>query len=340
MLRRCMTVSPLTVLLLICHVRLAQPFVALGIRSLPSATPTLPYPAPSHRIQSPRTQRAAHATQQDPTDVSQNRSNPLLKTLGDDVNATKATAVALLVPILSTVSSARAVGSLLWRIRRDIDRDRQRPSTAGNGRPKGISWWSDRPAFQRLSSWAFEQCAACTASPEENSARTIDRTQVYAGILLVHLHLAQYLGVAACHPPSRDTVDSLVDRADCARPGLVTQQEFTNVLVLSCAHISGRIAVYSILLLGLPLAGAKIAMWTAPLRQRLGSVLLGPTGTAGQNMVLYSALESASWLFQHIVSLTVFVTAVPILVNWIDRQAQRLVKLNPKKPRRWWMLSE
>lgn len=46
-------------------------------------------------------------------------------------------------------------------------------------------------AFRRLTKWAFEQV-------ESNQSGTVDKKELYAGLLLIHLKLAIYAGPAAC----------------------------------------------------------------------------------------------------------------------------------------------
>ena len=45
--------------------------------------------------------------------------------------------------------------------------------------------------FQSLVKWAFEQV-------DTDNSGTIDKKELYAGLLLIHLHLASYAGPAAC----------------------------------------------------------------------------------------------------------------------------------------------
>jgi hypothetical protein len=46
-------------------------------------------------------------------------------------------------------------------------------------------------AFRRLTKWAFSKVDA-------NSTGSVNKDELYAGVLLVHLRLARYTGSAAC----------------------------------------------------------------------------------------------------------------------------------------------
>ena len=47
-------------------------------------------------------------------------------------------------------------------------------------------------AFKKLTKWAFQVC-------DNNHTGSINKTELYAGFLLVHLNLAKYAGPAACY---------------------------------------------------------------------------------------------------------------------------------------------
>jgi len=54
------------------------------------------------------------------------------------------------------------------------------------------SWLTRSRGFQHLCKWAFGVC-------DSNGTGSINKTELYAGFLLVHLTLAKYAGPAACY---------------------------------------------------------------------------------------------------------------------------------------------
>ena len=111
---------------------------------------------------------------------------------------------------------------------------------------KHSSFWTRTRAFKRLTKWAFGVC-------DRNQSGEINKTELYAGLVLVHLNLAKYVGPAACFPPSRDVVDRLFDASDDNRSGGIDEEEFNQIMVVLCSEITGRILTYyTILILAVP----------------------------------------------------------------------------------------
>lgn len=108
------------------------------------------------------------------------------------------------------------------------------------------SFWTRTKAFRKLTKWAFGVC-------DRNQSGEINKTELYAGLVLVHLNLAKYVGPAACFPPSRDTVDKLFDASDDDNSGGIDENEFTQIMIVLCSEITGRIITYyTILILAVP----------------------------------------------------------------------------------------
>jgi len=58
--------------------------------------------------------------------------------------------------------------------------------------------WMRTGAFRKLCKWAFDIC-------DSDGTGEIDKTELYAGLLLVHINLAKYAGPAACYVrPKKD----------------------------------------------------------------------------------------------------------------------------------------
>jgi hypothetical protein len=93
-------------------------------------------------------------------------------------------------------------------------------------------------AFQRLTKWAFSVC-------DSDGTGQVGKTELYAGILLVHLQIAKYAGAAACYPPTRQVVDDLFEASDDDQSGGIDEKEFASILVICCAQILRYVYVHS-----------------------------------------------------------------------------------------------
>ena len=171
--------------------------------------------------------------------------------------------------------------------------------------------WFRRPApvLSRLSAWAFSVC-------DSNHSGKINKAELYAGILLCHIHLAKYTGVVACHPPDRSKVDAFFDLADTDGNGLVGRQEFQDICKLCLSHIGSRIIVYyTILLAAVPFLSGKVLH------------------SLGRSHWMGGILASSQVLAEHLISLALFVAVVPVAFDQIDKLTQYLVK----NQKRWWL---
>lgn len=90
--------------------------------------------------------------------------------------------------------------------------------------------WSRFGALKRLTAWAFQVCDV------EGNGR-VDKTETYAGVLLVHLRMAQYAGVAACHPPGRQEINELFNLIDWGRTGWLDEHDFSDIVVVCVSTV-------------------------------------------------------------------------------------------------------
>jgi len=97
-------------------------------------------------------------------------------------------------------------------------------------------------AFRALVDKAYAVC-------DSDKAGKITKTELYAGLLLVHLNLAKYAGPAACYPPTRKVCDQLFEAADADRSGTIDKDEFVKIMGITCAQITGRILIYYLVLI-------------------------------------------------------------------------------------------
>lgn len=84
---------------------------------------------------------------------------------------------------------------------------------------------------------------------DRNKSGHLNKTELYAGLILVHLNLAKYAGPAACYPPTRETVDQLFDAADRDKSGGIDGEEFDRIMIILCSGITFRMATYYLILI-------------------------------------------------------------------------------------------
>jgi hypothetical protein len=161
--------------------------------------------------------------------------------------------------------------------------------------------------LRKLIAWAYHVCA------ETKKDGKIDPAALYAGTLLVHLQLSKYLGVAACHPPTRDAVDELFELADQDRSGDLNQQEFTNAVLVACTPISLRVAIYWSLLAVLPML----------VSHTMGGILRVVQGHIQNYYLPRASTILLQGTVQYIFSLCFFSLAIPFLFDSVDRVSRR-----------------
>jgi hypothetical protein len=151
-------------------------------------------------------------------------------------------------------------------------------------------------AFQTLVKKTFEQVD--TAKNDE-----VDKNELYAGLLMVHLKLAKFCGPAACYPPSKEACDKLFDAADADQSGGISCEEFSRILGVLCAQIMFRMLVYYLVLI----------LFVPFLSSRVVDFLKIDNG---------SYLEMAA---EQAISMSVFFGAIPTIWNTIDEGAREKV---------------
>lgn len=196
--------------------------------------------------------------------------------------------------------------------------------------------------LKRLALWAFDVCATTTAGgggPDNNShppslkRRRVDRNAFYSGILLVHLHLAKYVGVAACHPPTRDQIDELFQLADHDRSGTLNEEEFTNAVIVACIPITSRIVTYWSLLAVLPILVARTGGVLA--RVMRGSINSMPTSLVQRSLAI------AEWAVEYALQIIFFSILVPNIFSRIDKEMRSRARAKAKRRNQntslWWL---
>jgi hypothetical protein len=159
-------------------------------------------------------------------------------------------------------------------------------------------------AFKKLTKWAFSVC-------DSDKTGQLGKSELFAGLLLVHVNLAKYAGAAACYPPSREVVEQLFEASDDDNSGYIDEEEFTSIVVICCGQIFSRMLVYySVFAVMAPyLAGNIVSNIDSFV---LGSELLKP------GLLPKPVIDTALYIMEPAVGLVFFFLLIPLLFNVID----------------------
>lgn len=192
------------------------------------------------------------------------------------------------------------------------------------------SWLLRTKWFERLSHWAFGVC-------DGNSTGRINKDELYAGVLLVHVNLAKYAGPAACYPPSRTVVEGLFSAVDKDQSGQINQEEFAHILRVCSVHIASRIFVYyAILILLVPKLADAIVDGMLYINDKFidttsddGKITTGPVNNAITKLLEYvETILTWNQIAERIVGLLILFSIIPIIFEWIDqRSTQTALKM-------------
>jgi EF hand len=184
-----------------------------------------------------------------------------------------------------------------------------------------LNWLTRTKSFRRLTKWAFVQCDA-------SGNGKLTKTELYGGILLVHLQLAKYAGAAACYPPSKIVIDQLFDASDDDKSGYIDEDEFIKIMVICCAQIASRIIVYfAILVLLANVLAEYIITGLANLDEYMGwNVAKGKGGMVSGFFAVVESFLTFGELAQNTLSLLLFFVVVPMIFDYIDNSSNEAAK--------------
>mmetsp|Transcript_21521 Transcript_21521/g.26624 ORF Transcript_21521/g.26624 Transcript_21521/m.26624 type:complete len:215 (-) Transcript_21521:32-676(-) len=98
-----------------------------------------------------------------------------------------------------------------------------------------------------MTDWAFDVV-------DTDKSGDVDKKELYAGLLLIHINLATYAGPAACKPMTREMVDEVFDKMDVDSSGTLNRGEFQEVMMILCSQIFSRVIMqWSLTLLIVPM---------------------------------------------------------------------------------------
>jgi hypothetical protein len=184
-----------------------------------------------------------------------------------------------------------------------------------------LNWLTRTKSFRRLTKWAFVQC--------DNSGNGhLTKTELYGGILLVHLQLAKYAGAAACYPPSKAVIDKLFEASDEDNSGYIDEDEFSKIMVICCAQIASRIVVYfAILVLFANLLAEYMILGLISLDEYLGwNVAKGEKSMVSGFFAMIETFLTFGELAQSTLSLLLFFVVVPMIFDYIDNSSNEAAK--------------
>ena len=101
----------------------------------------------------------------------------------------------------------------------------------------GKTFFSKSKRFQKLVDHVY-------ASIDTDNSGEIDKQELYAGLILIHLRLAAYVGPAACRPATKEYVEEIFDLLDHDGSGQLNRQEFGTVITVLLSQIMTRVCLH------------------------------------------------------------------------------------------------
>lgn len=122
------------------------------------------------------------------------------------------------------------------------DDDASEPSSGG----KGEEWKAlIKSSGSRLTRTRMFQKAIDSAFNKIDVDKSGDVTleELYAGLLLIHLSMASYIGASACRPATKEYVTEIFMLLDADHSGKLTKEEFGAVAKILYSQVLTRIAI-------------------------------------------------------------------------------------------------
>jgi hypothetical protein len=96
------------------------------------------------------------------------------------------------------------------------------------------SWLSRSKRFRKWCEWAFQVI-------DTDKTNSVDETELYSGLLLIHLKLGTYAGPAACRPLGRERCHAVFQKMDLDGSGTLDFDEFQQVMSVLFSNILLRV---------------------------------------------------------------------------------------------------
>mmetsp|Transcript_35285 Transcript_35285/g.85094 ORF Transcript_35285/g.85094 Transcript_35285/m.85094 type:complete len:506 (+) Transcript_35285:116-1633(+) len=125
------------------------------------------------------------------------------------------------------------------------------------------SWLTGTEYFKRAVESAFD-----TVDADKSGDVTME--ELYAGLLLIHLKMAVYVGAPACRPASKEYVKEIFHLLDVDGDGTLSKEEFATVMKILYSQVFTRIVIqWGLTLMIVPVISqyiinyAKLVYWIA-----------------------------------------------------------------------------
>ncbi|GMI22521.1 hypothetical protein TeGR_g6428, partial [Tetraparma gracilis] len=118
--------------------------------------------------------------------------------------------------------------------------DSHHPSTETGVPPSPVAP-PPRPSLLLRSRFVRSRAASIFRQLDADRSGSLSAGELYAGVLLLHLELAKYLGPAACKPPSRAVVAELFEAYDRDHSADLDEHEFVDLSLLLLSNIATRV---------------------------------------------------------------------------------------------------
>jgi len=107
---------------------------------------------------------------------------------------------------------------------------------------RSVSWLTQTKFFQDAIDSSFGMIDA-------DKSGDVTLEELYAGLLLIHLKMAVYVGPPACRPASKSYVSDIFDLLDTDNSGTLTKDEFAKVMKILYSQVFTRIVIHWLLVL-------------------------------------------------------------------------------------------
>ncbi|KAL3783810.1 hypothetical protein ACHAW5_003206 [Stephanodiscus triporus] len=121
------------------------------------------------------------------------------------------------------------------------------------------SWLTRTRYFQRAIDASFDKI-------DVDGSGDVTLDELYAGLLLIHLQMAAYVGASACKPASKSYVAEIFHLLDKDHSGVLTREEFSSVMKILYSQVFTRIVIqWSLTLMVVPVVSQFIIEYATAL---------------------------------------------------------------------------
>ena len=140
-----------------------------------------------------------------------------------------------------TSSSPWKIEAILSPAKRD-DQLKRKTSRASKLLESKKSWLTSTEYFQKAIDTSFGMVDA-------DKSGDVTLEELYAGLLLIHLKMAVYVGAPACRPASKEYVTEIFGLLDADDSGTLNKEEFATVVKILYSQVFTRIVIHWMLTL-------------------------------------------------------------------------------------------